>query len=110
MMSVIDEVGEGMRVVDGTGKKVGVVEDIKLADPDAITTEGQRFGHPFPSFRDVFEGGPDLPHEVAESLLRVGYIKVDGTGLHEDQFVEADRIDRVDGDTVYLKSEPEDSA
>ena len=100
-MSAIDEVTEGMRVVVG-GKKVGIVDFVKLADPDAITTEGEDFDPAFPSIRELIDEEPAIPRELAERMLRVGYIKVEGTGLHRDMYADADRIDRVEGDTVYL--------
>ena len=102
-MAKIDEVREGMRVFAATGKKVGVVDFVKLADPDAVTEEGQGFGPSVSSIRDLFEDTPDLPQELAERMLAHGYIRVEGSGFHPDRFVGADEIDRVDADNVYLK-------
>ena len=101
-MGVIDEVTEGMRVVVG-GKKVGIVDFVKLADPDAGYAEREDFGPSVASVRDLLgDDELDVPRELAERMLRIGYIKVEGTGLHRDIYADADRIDRVEGDTVYL--------
>ena len=101
-MSAIDEVTEGMRVVVG-GKKVGIVDFVKLADPDAGYPERQDFAPSVASVRDLLDDDElDVPQELAERMLRVGYIKVEGTGLHRDMYADAERIERVEGDTVYL--------
>jgi hypothetical protein len=86
-------VREGMRVVDATGKDVGRVEFVKLGDPDAVTPQGQA--------TDALE--PRVAGELAERLLRVGFVKVDRKGFfNDDAYVAMDEIDRVEGDTVHL--------
>jgi hypothetical protein len=88
----IDKVVEGMRVVDADGDEVGKVEFVKLGDPQAVTIAGQDLG-----------AMPDLPRELAERLLRTGYLRVDRKGFFaKDAYVSATDIDRVEGDTVYL--------
>ncbi|MCW2503535.1 MAG: hypothetical protein JWO79_1819 [Actinomycetia bacterium] len=89
----IEQVREGMRVADATGKDVGRVELVKLGDPDAVTTRGQ----------DGNALEPDVPGELAERLLRTGFVKIDRRGFfNSDAYAGADEIDRVEGDTVYL--------
>jgi hypothetical protein len=97
--SVIDRIGpieqvhEGMRVVDADGDEVGTVELVKMGDPGAVTTEGQ----------DTGLDEPYLPAPFADRLLRVGFLKVDRKGLFSrDVYVAATEIDRVDKDTVVL--------
>jgi hypothetical protein len=97
--SVIDRIGpieqvhEGMRVLDADGDKVGTVELVKMGDPEAVTTKGQ----------DTGLGEPRLPPPFADRLLRIGFLKVDRTGLFtRDVYVAATEIDRVDNDTVVL--------
>ena len=97
--SVIDRIGpieqvhEGMRVVDADGNKVGTVELVKMGDPEAVTTEGQ----------DTGLDEPNLPPPFADRLLRIGFLKVDRKGLFaRDVYVASTEIDRVDNDTVVL--------
>jgi hypothetical protein len=88
----IEQVFEGMRVVDSAGNEVGKVEFVKMGDPEAITIQGQE--------PDLL---PPLPRPLAERLLRVGYVKVDRRGIFAgDAYVPATDIDRVEGDTVHL--------
>lgn len=45
-----------------------------------------------------------LPRHIAERLLRLGYVKIDKSGLltgHE--YIGADELDRVEADTLWLK-------
>jgi hypothetical protein len=71
-----------------------------------VTTEGQTapetggLGSAIDGFAEVAK----LPRHVAERLLRLGYVKIDKSGLfggHE--YVAADELDRVEGDTLWLK-------
>lgn len=106
MMNAIDEVREGMDVVSAAGKKLGTVESFKMGDPEAITAQGQNVGEergPIAEVvADAFGVGPEIPDEMAERLLRLGYIRIDARGLGEDWYTAADQIDRVEDDTVYL--------
>lgn len=106
-MSAIEQVREGMDVVSADGEKVGTVESFKMGDPEATTAEGQTTGErrgPIADFMaNAFGAGPDIPEERAERLLRLGYIRIDGKGLSADSYCASDQLDRVEGDTVYLK-------
>jgi hypothetical protein len=104
----IELVREGMRVVDRDGKEVGPVELVKFGDPDAVTTMGQGeipgeelLGMPPKIFTPP---EPRVVGELAERLLRKGFLKVDDRGvLDRDYYVEADRIADVEGNVVRLK-------
>jgi hypothetical protein len=111
----LEKVREGMRVVDRHGEKVGVVEEMKMGDPQAVTAEGQ--GNPHDALvvgvgvlspvLGVRASGPraarDVPAEQADRLLRFGYIKVKrGHLLGGHLFVASDDIDHVEDDTVHL--------
>ncbi|MGH3502163.1 MAG: hypothetical protein ACRDQA_14945 [Nocardioidaceae bacterium] len=104
----IGEVREGMEVVDATGTRIGTVDTIKMGDPEAETAQGQGRGRkrdPLSRFASTFGPGeePDLPPDLVDRLLRRGFVKVDSKGLlARDAYVEADRIDRVEGATVHL--------
>ena len=89
----VAQVTEGMVVVDASGEEIGSVEFVKMADPGAVTV----------SAAQDLATEPDLPGEVADRLLTVGFVKIDGKGLFaRDRYVEANKIDHVSDDRVYL--------
>jgi hypothetical protein len=79
-----------------------------LGDPDAVTAMGQGeipgeelLGMP-PNIFTPPE--PRVVGELAERLLRKGFLKVDDRGvLDRDYYVEADQIADVEGNVVRLK-------
>jgi len=103
--SPIAQVTEGMRVIDADGEEVGVVDIVRLSDPDAVTVQApvgaagslpDRLGT-----EDSDE--PDVPADVAARLLRTGYLKVDGEEPFDVAlYVAADQISDVSGDVVQL--------
>lgn len=107
-MDAMLHVRDGMRVVGSDGKKVGTVEDFKMGDPDAIMADGQvdpeTDGVASDGLR-AFADETNLPHHSAERLLRLGYVKINRKGfLTGHAFLGADELDRVDGDTLWLKA------
>ncbi len=101
----IDLVVPGMRVIDATGAELGKVDDIKMGDPAAVTTQGEEYddGNLLDDIGRAVFGGTALPEQIRNNLLRVGYLRVDGRGLFDtDYFVAADQIARVEGDSVHL--------
>ncbi|MFJ6077050.1 hypothetical protein ACIQC0_01945 [Pseudarthrobacter sp. NPDC092419] len=106
-MAVIEQVREGMHVVASDGSKVGKVEDLKMGDPEAVTAEGQtdpETGGLVNTGIASFAADSKLPHHTAERLLRIGYVKVDRAGLFAGHaYVASDELDRVEGDTLWLK-------
>lgn len=105
-MDAMDQVRVDMRVVDNTGREVGTVEDFKVGDPEAVTTEGQApasDGGLVGEIADTLGAGPDIHPQAAERLARTGYLRIDRSGLFGGHaYVGADRIDSVVGDTVTL--------
>lgn len=96
-----------MKVVDSTGAEVGTVDELKMGDPEAITAEGQTANENrglVSNLADTIVGSePDVPPQLADRLLRTGYIKIDSKGLFaKDVYAAGDSIERVEGDTVYL--------
>jgi heat induced stress protein YflT len=84
-------VREGMQVADAAGSKIGKVVLVKMGDPEAVTVEHDP------------DAEPHLPDELAERLLRTGFIKIDRKGLLKpDVYTAADEIDTVDRDLVRL--------
>jgi len=102
---LIERVQEGMRVIDANGDDIGRVEQLKMGDPEALTTAGNEptvsAGYP-PFSGDADE--PQVPEPIRSDLLRVGYVKVDGPDLFDtDHYLRADAIERVEADKVYLR-------
>jgi len=101
----IDLAVTGMRVVDANGDELGKVDDIKMGDPGAASTRGEQYddGDLVEDIGRAVFGDSDLPEQIREDLIRVGYIRVDGKGWFDtDYFVAANEISRVEGDTVHL--------
>jgi hypothetical protein len=106
-MDAMLEVRSGMQVVDAAGEELGTVEDFKMGDEQAATAEGQTTGRDGGLLEGVAytfaRDDREMSDEQRQRLLRIGYIKVDGAGLFGGHFyIAADRIDRVEGDTVHL--------
>ncbi|WP_344301809.1 hypothetical protein [Nocardioides bigeumensis] len=85
---------------------MGTVDAVKMGDPGAVTTEGQQDPREPGLLSFVARGlggGPELPRQERERLLRVGYIKLDKAGpLSGSAYLAADTIDRVIDDVVHL--------
>lgn len=100
---VINQVQEGMRVVDATGEELGNVEYIKMGDPGAATVSSATQTDPGLIQALLGTGEPDVPEPLRSRLLRFGFVKIDGKGwIDTDRYVTADLIGRVSGDTVSL--------
>jgi len=95
----------GMRVVDSAGEDIGRVDYVKMGDPQAVTIQGQQTG-PDTLVEQLAEAiagpEPDLPPSVAARLLRVGYFKIDSSGLGRNRYVAADEVADVTDDSVLL--------
>src|SRR5438105_99311 len=104
--ALIERVQPGMTVVDRAGRKLGTVDNLKMGDPDAQTTQGNEpnAGQTIPTLsRLLGMREPDVPEPFYSELLRVGYLKVDSPGiLATDRYLPADRIVSVSGDTVTV--------
>lgn len=105
-MNAMEQVREGMSVVDADGNEIGTVEEFKMGDPEAITAEGQapeQNNGLLANLLSALGGGPDVPQERAERMLRLGYVKIDNKGLLAgDRYVAADQVDRVADDKLWL--------
>lgn len=94
----------GMRVLDSDGETVGTVSDVKMGDPAAVTIAGQQHQRGLvDEVIDAFAGAePHVPRQRAEQLLRMGYVKIDATGLlAKNLYAGGEEIDSVDS-TVRL--------
>jgi hypothetical protein len=106
-LRLIEQVREGMTVIDSLGEKVGKVEGLMMGDPGAVTEQGNvdRDTGFMGDIAEVFGGErePDVPDVARAKLLRTGYVKVDGGFLFgTDRYVQPDRIVAVRDETVYL--------
>ena len=103
---LIEQVREGMTVVDRAGAQVGQVSLVQMGDPDAVTTAGNDDEVPGlirDVVRSVVGAEPDVPEPLRSRLLRYGFLKVAGPGLMDtDRYVRADRIASIAGDTIRL--------
>ena len=102
----IGHVREGMTVVDESGDEVGTVKEIRMGDPQAVTSEGQSMEQDVgfvQRMADAFSGNDDLSDHAKERLARVGFLRVDRGLLGGDAYVAADRVVSVSGDTVRVR-------
>jgi hypothetical protein len=121
--SSLERVREGMTVLDHSGRRLGTVARVRMGDPQAVTTRGEE-----PPVSDVgvvvapaeqtggslgigavapvlggTTFGADVPDQLAEELLRTGFVEVDAPELEGPaRFVPGERIAEVSGDTVRL--------
>jgi hypothetical protein len=105
--SPLAAVRTGMRVLDSTGEQIGTVEDVKMADPRAFTADRQAVGEVDTFLEHLVQSvtgpEPDVPPGLAATLLRVGYLKVDGPGLADtDRYVAANDIADITDSVVRL--------
>lgn len=112
----IAQIQRGMIVIDRERNEIGKVEDVRLGDPDAVTTQGQDRETTVENImgstvRHAFGSDEGLPEELAARLLRTGYLRVDARGLLQpDLFVGADQVAQVENDTVYLSAAEDELA
>lgn len=102
----LGQLREGMQVLDASGKDIGTVSGIQMADPDAATVE--------PSEDDtIFEGRSVLTGsdngDVTERMRHTGYFKLDAKGLFSsDKYITPEMIDSVTEGVVRLRYDKDD--
>ncbi len=112
----IEQVREGMPVVDWKGRRLGTVEYVQMGDPQAITTEGNELAEPGLIGRLGMalvgdEREPDVPEPFRSKLLRRGFLKIDGPGLFDhDRYASSEQIAAITGDTVVLAADKQQLA
>ena len=103
-MDPMQQVSEGMHVVDADGKEIGKVEDFKMGDPAAVTAMGES-DIAAEDFFDAFGKRDDLSPHLAKRLLRLGYVEIDRKGLfRHNELVAADQLDKVDNGKLVMKA------
>lgn len=104
----ISLVAEGMKVVDANGAEIGKVDEVRMGDPGAVTAREPGFTEGETTIdeigRAIFGVGSRLPGPVRETLLRIGYVRIDGKGwlFDKDRYAASDQIASVEGDVVHL--------
>jgi hypothetical protein len=122
--SSLERVRDGMIVMDHSGRRLGTVARVRMGDPQAVTTRGEEppvsdvgvvvapaeetggslgIGAAVPVLgRSLF--GAAVPDQLAQELLRIGFVEVDGPELKGPaRFVPGDRIIEVSGETVRCR-------
>lgn len=102
----IRDVTTGMTVIDAGGENVGTVDEVRMSDAGAATGAGQapdQPGGPVEWIAEAFRGDSEMSQQAQERLARLGYVRVDASGLFSGhRYVEADQIAAVAGDKVRL--------
>jgi uncharacterized membrane protein len=104
----LERVRQGMMVVDSEGETIGKVAYTKMGDAEAATVDSVDAGNQFGDAIVLALGGhrePDVPADLAERLLRAGYVKIDDRRpLHpaHTYYASADEIAAVVGESVRL--------
>jgi hypothetical protein len=121
----LERVRQGMVVIGENGSRIGTVNQVRMGEPDAVTTpDDTRVDDGVgvavapassPGGTTAFGAGvpligpgddePDIPDPLRTTLRRVGFIEVDGSELHgADRYIPGDRIAEVTAETVRLGS------
>lgn len=93
--NVFAEISEGMAVFDLQGKKIGKVKYVQMP---SSATDLDLASFPYDLSRK------EVATELAQGLLRFGFISVNAGWLAKDRVVVADQIESVNGGSVYLKA------
>ena len=102
----LEQLREGMKVLDADGKEVGTIGLIQFGDPSAEQLAYEPpviAGAAFAT--DVVRSEPNVPEPLRSKLLSLGYVRVDEKlRLRPDHhfYVLPQEIVAVDGDTVSL--------
>ncbi len=111
MEGILNQIREGMDVLDPGGSRIGTVEYVHFGDEDPSTPEAES-PTVSPAVRqdrtimdviaDAFRAD-DVPEVLRDRLLRNGFVRLDASGLFAaDRYVLPDQIAAVSGDQVTL--------
>src|SRR5690349_8176177 len=96
--SLLNYIQEGMLVLDVTGKAIGLVTYVQLAEDDNADPITE---YPKQSFFNLPDNEPDMDESEAD-LLRSGYVRVDGGLFVSDRFATPEQIALVTNDRIEL--------
>ncbi len=109
----LEQIREGMKVVDSGDHEIGKVDWVRLSDDDPATPETEAAdvagsedrAEPetlLEGIADAFRSD-DLPEEIRVRLLQNGFIRLDASGLFAaDRYILPGQIAGVSGDAVRL--------
>lgn len=99
-------VREGMSVIDATGAEIGEVAQVSMGDPQTITSAGQENAGPggiVQAAMQVFSGADGLPAQAKDRMARMGYVRIDASGLFSGhRYATSDQVAQVTGDVLRL--------
>jgi hypothetical protein len=125
--TALERVRKGMTVMDESGRRLGTVARVRMGDPQAVTTQGERSpssdpgvvvaptaetGGPtgfrfVPPVLSAGSGGLNLPDPLCSHLLRTGFVEVDGPDLEGPaRYVPGDQVADVTDNTVHIAPSP----
>ena len=119
----LEQIREGMTVVDASGARLGTVKRVHMGNPEAalrdddvVLTTPPDMDEPSlavgtsPVWSDS-DTPHDLPAELRLQLLQSGFVEIDGPALHgSERFVPGDAVRAVSGDQVVLHRPPTHAA
>ncbi len=103
---LLQQITEGMSVVDASGEDVGKVTFVHFTDPGAATNDPA--GDPsdgtfLEDLAQAFTGAAGPDEEVQQRLLKQGFVKIDAKGVIDDEkYVTSRQVAGVSGDVVRL--------
>jgi hypothetical protein len=112
--NILTQIYEGMTVYDPEGGKIGTVKHVRFgaateeADerglgPATTADSGSSETSLFEDFAKAISPNKPLPEELAQRLLRRGFIRIDCTGIFaSDRFAMSNQIAHVSDDQVTL--------
>jgi hypothetical protein len=115
---ILAQIREGMDVHDREGHKIGKVDYVQLssenptsAEPDTVTTDqpGETMADSLiENLAEALTGTDEIPEQIRNHLLRMGFIRVDTGMLRKDRFATDDQIASVAGEHVHLSISGDD--
>lgn len=114
--AVLNQIEEGMTVVDAEGDEVGKVKDLylgttsdeadMLADEDGAVPDRDPYPDGiFEQLAEAFVGADEMPEELRARLLNKGFIVIDAGLIGSDRVAESDQIAGVEDGRVHLRSD-----
>jgi hypothetical protein len=101
----LEQVREGMTVLDASGAQLGKVVRVHMGDPEAVSTIAgvtARLTVGTPVWFDAELH--DVPEPMRRHLLRTGFVEIDGPTMHgAERFIPGNWVSNVSGEMVVLE-------
>lgn len=101
----MEDVREGMLVVDRAGEEIGTVVDMKMGDPYAVTGAGQEqlTDDQFTTTSaKIFGPRHEFPEAWAERMRRLGFLRLGQKMTRRELFAAGDQVAEVSAGKVHL--------